>query len=170
MKNSLGESALPHLKTKLHPHSLLKSYIRSFSKQTISISKPINSNVKNRYRFTENIFEERLFSEGLVLSKGMLTPKNCHFPVENWLDLRVKSGLFTSKELALYTYKYPSTAIDRVCRGIVYLFHCYGSYIPRDYLAIASKLAASGYLCLGFDQRGMGRSQGLRGYNFSSFF
>ena len=62
--------------------------------------------------------------------------------------------------LKLFTYAYPS---DDPPKAIICLVHGHGEHIER-YAHVFRQFAEAGYSCVGFDHRGHGQSEGLRGH------
>jgi acylglycerol lipase len=75
------------------------------------------------------------------------------FPMENWMQFMTEDGIF------LHTYRYPCSNP----RGVAVFFHGMNSYTQPSGI-IAKHLSLIGCETVGYDQRGHGKSGGLRGY------
>ena len=82
---------------------------------------------------------------------------NCIFPETNFCQFSVKNGL---ENLNLVTYRY-CLSKDPIC--VVILFHGLNSHLNSG-AYMAQKLAENEICVVGFDQRGFGRSDGMKSY------
>jgi len=79
------------------------------------------------------------------------------YPEENFINFTVKNGNQTMK---LNTYRY-CTAKDPVC--IVVIFHSFNGHMNTS-AYLAKNLAERGACVVGYDQRGFGKSEGIKSY------
>lgn len=101
----------------------------------------------------------------------MLYPDNgftrtTHFPVENEVSL---SATQRKENIQLYTYKFPATATAKAVLLCLYPLPLnfspgYGEYVGSTFEYYAREFAEHGITSVGFDYRGFGRSEGIRGY------
>lgn len=75
------------------------------------------------------------------------------FPVENWMNFTTHDGI------SLHTYKYPC----KNPKAVAVLFHGMHSYSQPSGI-IGKSLSEYGCEVLAYDQRGHGKSQGIKGY------
>ena len=111
-----------------------------------------------------NVFNTEYDSGSQQLDVADMTPLKGYeqcldlmtWPETDVIDLPVISQ---GKQVKLKSYRWPA---ENERKGVVFLFHGYGSHAPQ--LAIVAKyLAEAGYECFGADMRGMGDSEGNRG-------
>ncbi|CAD8069120.1 unnamed protein product [Paramecium sonneborni] len=86
-------------------------------------------------------------------------PNPCQivFPEENFIEMIVQQE---GKQIKLNTYRFPAVTKPK---AIVFMFHGLCAHINHC-AHIAQKMAQEGFLIVGFDHRGFGKSEGLRGY------
>ena len=83
---------------------------------------------------------------------------------EQWPEINPLNLVVTKKDgtlLKLQTYRYPVPESQKR-KGILFYIHGFGGYCERT-AYIYKTIAASGYECLAFDQRGFGNSEGQPG-------
>lgn len=88
------------------------------------------------------------------------------FSEENWVEFNaseVHEGWFstTTRTIKLQTYRERSQA--SYTRAVVLMFHGMTSH-TNEGAYLAKRLSERGYEVVGFDQRGFGKSEGVRGY------
>jgi acylglycerol lipase len=82
------------------------------------------------------------------------------FPEENFLDFYVNDTERKLKIIKLHTYRFNPQGSPK---AIVIMFHGLNSHINHGSYT-AKMLADEGYLVVGYDHRGFGKSEGLSGY------
>ena len=82
------------------------------------------------------------------------------FPEENFIDFYVNDIESKLKILKLMTYRFSPNTNPK---GIIVIFHGLNSHINHGAYN-AKILADDGYIVVGYDHRGFGKSEGLRGY------
>ncbi|KAL4475164.1 hypothetical protein ABPG74_001860 [Tetrahymena malaccensis] len=108
--------------------------------------------------------QEREYEDTLKLEPTERLPNplgNCKYPIEN--DIELFSIQFSEqKKTKLNTYRYPvKENVEK--KAICIFFHGYNSHIGQS-AHIAEYLSQHGIEVVGYDYRGFGKSDGLRGY------
>ncbi|CDW82247.1 UNKNOWN [Stylonychia lemnae] len=118
--------------------------------------KPSHIIIKNfqKHRTDEQVLEINRQDESFKRKTRFMEQK---FPFIDKFVLQTKEN---GEEKALKNYYYPSKLDHR--KGVVYYLHGYGDTCSR-YSYLAEKYANHGYDFLGFDYKGFGFSQGIRG-------
>lgn len=102
----------------------------------------------------EERFRKPLVIEGLSFSE------------EGWLKftaIEIQSGWFGNSEHQIELQTYREKSKQKVIRAVVTIFHGMTSH-TNEGAYVAKRLSERGYEVVGFDQRGFGKSGGLRGY------
>ncbi|CAD8109352.1 unnamed protein product [Paramecium primaurelia] len=86
-------------------------------------------------------------------------PNPCQvtFPEENFIEMKVQQE---GKLIKLNTYRFQANGKPK---AVIFMFHGLCAHINHC-AHIAQKMAQDGFLVVGFDNRGFGKSEGIRGY------
>ena len=79
------------------------------------------------------------------------------FPIDNFVECTNVDG-----KTKLHTYRWPASEEGKQPKGVIMMFHGYGSYIGK-YAYMARMFVDSGYEVCGIDCMGFGLSEGVRG-------
>ena len=82
------------------------------------------------------------------------------FPIDNFVETTNVDGV-----TKLHNYRWPveGTSAEKPPKGIILMFHGFGSYVGK-YGYMARIYLAHGYEVCGLDQMGFGLSEGIRGF------
>jgi len=95
------------------------------------------------------------------LATGAISPPqacSCHLPIEQFADIKVKQD---GKMINLYSYKHPANTNPP--KAVVLMIHGYVMYMPYGFDYYAQEFSKHGICSIGIDQRGFGRSEGIKG-------